>query len=110
MEPRLDTLRHALRALPDETLVALRHAAIAHGTLSPAFTAWVKHIVDWEQDHRAGCHYYMLCPEELVHPREFARGARRALAKIAAVLAANATPVTDELLDSLAQLVSRCEA
>lgn len=95
--------------LSDKALIALRHAAIGTRHLAPSFTAWIKHIVDWELDRRAGAHYFMLFPEELVHPHEFARGAKRTLTEIAAMLAQNGTPVTDELLDALGELVSRCE-
>jgi len=109
MPSRLERLRQALCALSDEALIALRHAAIHTRYLAPSFTAWIKHIVDWELDRRAGAQYFLLFPEELVHPHEFARGATGALEAIAATLAENATPNMDELLGTLAELVSQCE-
>jgi hypothetical protein len=110
MTPKLEPLRHALCALSDEALIALRHAAIKTRYLAPSFTAWIKHIVDWELDRRAGAHYFMLFPEELVHPHEFVRGAQNALTQIAATLAESANPgKTDELVHSLGQILSRCE-
>ena len=110
MTPKLEPLRQALCALSDDALIALRHAAIATRYLAPSFTAWIKHIVDWELDRRAGAHYFMLFPEELVPPHEFVRGARHALAEIAATFAESVVPSqTSELFDTLGQVVSRCE-
>ena len=109
MTPKLDPLREVLRVPSDEALSALRHAAIGTRHLAPSFTAWTKHMVDWELDRRAGAHYFLLFPEELVHPSEFARGAKRTLAEIAARLAPDAFEGMDELLDELGELVSRGE-
>lgn len=110
MTPKLEPVRQALCALSDDALIILRHAAIQTRYLAPSFTAWIKHIVDWELDRRAGAHYFMLFPEELVHPQEFVRGAKHALAEIAATFAESAAPTkTNPLLDTLGQLVSRCE-
>ena len=108
MTARLEPVRHALCALPDEALIALRHDAIDSRYLAPSFTAWIKHMVDWELDRRTGMHYCLLFPEELVHPREFARGARHALDVIAVELAHNGQP-TNKLLDALGELVSSLE-
>lgn len=108
MTARLEAVRHALCALPDESLIALRHDAIDTRYLAPSFTAWIKHMVDWELDRRTGMHYCLLFPEELVHPREFARGARHALDVIAAELAQNGQKVAN-LLDALRELVSCSE-
>jgi len=108
MIARLESLRDALRALPDEALIALRHDAIDTRYLAPSFTAWIKHMVDWELDRRTGMHYCLLFPEELVHPREFARGARHALDVITAELAQNGQKVA-KLLDALRELVSCSE-
>ena len=107
MTARLEPLRHALCALPDEALIPLRHAAIDTRHLAPSFTAWIKHMVDWELDRRAGMHYFLLFPEELVHPHEFARGASRALDAIAALQ--DAGPPTRKLVCALRELVSWCE-
>ena len=109
MTSRLEPVRHALCTLPDEALIALRHDAIDSRHLAPSFTAWIKHMVDWELDRRAGMHYFLLFPEELVHPHEFARGARHALDVIAAALAQSDGHRMAKLLDVLAQLVSGCE-
>lgn len=109
MTARLESLRHALCTLPDEALIALRHDAIDARHLAPSFTAWIKHMVDWELDRRAGMHYFLLFPEELVEPHEFARGARNALEVITTALAQNAGKAMARLLDALAELVSCCE-
>ena len=109
MTARLEPLRHALCALPDDALIALRHHAIDARHLAPSFTAWVKHMVDWELDRRAGTHYFLLFPEELVDPQEFARGARHAIEVIRPRLAGNAGARTDGIVDALADLVSRSE-
>lgn len=108
MTARLEPLRDALCAVPDDALIALRHDAIHTRYLAPSFTAWVKHMVDWELDRRTGMHYFLLLPEELVQPREFARGASHALDVIAAEFGPNDRPVA-RLLDALRELVSCSE-
>lgn len=107
----LEPLRHALAALPDQVLHAVRRCVIQSGHVAPCFTAWIKHVVDWEIDRRAGAHYFMLFPEELVPLHEFTRGARCTLDRIAAELS-DATLLAEGqgLLHSLRVLVARCEA
>jgi hypothetical protein len=78
----LESVRDALRAASSEALAALQAAAVRHRHLAPSFTAWVKHMVDWELDRRAGVHYAHLVPDELVDRGEFARGAVSALARM----------------------------
>ena len=104
MTANLDRLRQALCELPNEALIALRDASIESRHLAPSFTAWIKHVVDWELDRRAGAHYYLLTPEELVLPDEFVRGAKRTLGEMAAMPAS-----AREVLDTLAELVSDYE-
>jgi hypothetical protein len=109
VKSRLEPVRRALCALSEAALIELRHAAIESRHLAPSFTAWIKHAVDWELDRRAGAHYFLLFPEELVQPDEFARGARRALAEIAATLRNAIVQCADDVLDALEGLVWRCE-
>ena len=104
MTAKLDGLRQAFCELHDEGLIALRHASIDTRHLAPSFTAWIKHAVDWELDRRSGSHYSLLIPEELVHPQEFVRGAKRTLSEMAARLAS-----TQAVLDTLRELVSQYE-
>jgi len=82
MPARLEPLRAAFGALPDDVLHSLRDVAMHVGHVAPSFTAWVKHATIWELDRRAGVHYYLLFPEEVADPDEFVRGAERALAEI----------------------------
>jgi len=106
MPPRLEPLREALRALPDPALPALRDAAMQASHLAPSFTAWIKHVSDWELDRRAGLHYFLLFPEELASPEEFVRGACRVLAEIGDALGGAHEPCTlASLLDALRCLV-----
>ena len=68
MIARLESLRDALRALPDEALIALRHDAIDTRYLAPSFTAWIKHMVDWELDRRTGNSTQRAARQRLVTP------------------------------------------
>ena len=110
MPPRLEPLREALRALPDDALHTLRDAALQASHVAPSFTAWIKHVSDWELDRRAGLHYFLLFPEELVLPQEFVRGAKQALAEIGRTLGgAGSGAAPASLLDALGCLVRCCE-
>jgi hypothetical protein len=110
MPPRLEPLREALRALPNDALHALRDVSIQTGHFAPSFTAWIKHVADWELDRRGGMHYFLLFPEELAPPDEFARDARRALAEIRRALGGTGGPnILASVLEALGCLLERCE-
>jgi hypothetical protein len=110
MPARLEPLRMAIGALPDDVLYTLRDVAIEVGHVAPSFTAWIKHATLWELDRRAGVHYYLLFPEELADPDEFIRGAERALAEIRHALGGSCCARTlASLSDALGRLVRRCE-
>lgn len=110
MPPRLEPVREALRALPDDLLQALQDAAFRMSNVAPGFTAWIRHVSDWEIDRRAGLHYFLLFPEELARPHEFVYGAKSALAEIERALGDGGHLFTVVLLlDALAALVRRCE-
>ena len=110
MSPRLEPLRAALRALPDDALLELLDVVVQAGYLAPSFTAWIKHVAEWELDRRAGMHYCMLFPEELATPAEFARDATRALADVGRAIRGTGDPrIIDRLLDALGGVVRACE-
>jgi hypothetical protein len=110
MPPRLESLRAAFGALPDDALHALRDVAMHAGHVAPSFTAWIKHAANWELDRRAGVHYFLLFPEELANPDEFVRGAERALAEILRALDGSCGACTlTRLSNALRRLVRGCE-
>lgn len=110
MPPRLEPLREALRALPDDALLVLIDVVVEAGHLAPSFTAWIKHVAEWELNRRAGMHYFLLFPEELAPPDEFARDARRALAGIGRALGGTGSAgILAHVLAALGCLVERCE-
>ncbi|HSC99648.1 MAG TPA: hypothetical protein VLI21_12150 [Casimicrobiaceae bacterium] len=110
MPARLEPLRAAFGALPDDVLYMLRDIALQVGHVAPSFTAWIKHATVWELDRRAGVHYYLLFPEELANPDEFVRGAERALAEIRRALGGRCSDCSlTSLSDALGRLVRWAE-
>lgn len=64
--PAADPVRTALAALAPIRLHALRAVAAAPTTIAPELMLWLEHATAWESDRRAGLHYALHAPSDLV--------------------------------------------